>query len=233
RDDVIDPSRGIFNTLDAGLASRYFGSGVSFFRALGRNNTYHPVAGRYVLARSLSLGAIRPFGFSERAGSAELAVPFAERFFAGGSASHRGFPENQAGARDLTTGFPLGGNALLFHNTEFRFPLLGDNIGGVFFHDAGNVYSTPGDISFRVKQRDVTDFNYMVHAAGFGLRYRTPIGPLRVDLAYTVNPPRFVGFEGDFDELLACSRPGAVRPCPTSRQRLSGFNFFISIGQTF
>ena len=56
----------------------------------------------------------------------------------------RGFPMNQAGPRDPETGFPLGGNALLFHSTELRFPLIGDNIHGVLFHDMGNVYSGLG-----------------------------------------------------------------------------------------
>ena len=86
----------------------------------------------------------------------------------------RGFPENQAGPRDLKTGFNLGGNALLFHSTELRFPLLGDNINGVIFHDMGNVYTSFSKISFRASQRDMQDFDYMVHAVGFGIRYRTP-----------------------------------------------------------
>ena len=116
-------------------------------------------------------------------------MPLPERFYGGGSSSHRGFPDNQAGPRDLKTGFALGGNALLFHSTELRFPFLGDNITGVFFHDLGNVYSDLGSISFRYKQRDLTDFNYMEHAVGFGVRYRTPVGPIRLDLAYSLNPP--------------------------------------------
>ena len=122
-----------------------------------------------VLARSTS------FGVQTRISS--LRYPLPERFFAGGASSHRGFPDNQAGPRDLITGFPIGGNALLINNLEVRFPLIGDNIRGVVFHDAGNVYSQLGKISFRYNQRDMTDFDYMVHAVGFGIRYRTPIGP--------------------------------------------------------
>ena len=76
-------------------------------------------------------------------------LPLPERFFGGGSNSMRGFPENQAGPRDPLTGFPIGGNALLFHSTELRLPLIGDNIDGVFFHDIGNIYSSLGKISFR------------------------------------------------------------------------------------
>ena len=66
----------------------------------------------------------------------------------------------------------------------------------------GNVYSDLGSISFRYKQRDITDFNYMVQAVGFGVRYRTPVGPMRLDLAYSLNPPAFNGLKGTYQELL-------------------------------
>jgi outer membrane protein assembly factor BamA len=157
-------------------------------------------------------------------------IPLAERFFGGGGNTQRGFPENQAGPRDLLTGFPLGGSALFFNNTELRFPLYGANINGVLFEDAGNVYSSLGSISFRAKQRDLTDFNYMVHAAGFGLRYRTPIGPLRLDLAYSINPPKYNGFPGSYSQLVQCSAAGT---CQASLQQISHFQFFFSIGQAF
>src|SRR5262249_14092758 len=135
------------------------------------------------------------------------------------------------------TGFPLGGNALLFHNTELRFPLLSDNISGVLFHDMGNIYSTLSALSLRFHQRDNKDFNYMVHAVGFGVRYRTPVGPVRADFAYSVNPPSFVGFKGTAAQLLSCDprKPASELPdlCRGVPQRLSHFQFFFSIGQTF
>ena len=65
-----------------------------------------------------------------------------------------------------------------------------------------NVGSDLGSISFRYHQRDKSDFNYMVHAVGFGIRYRTPVGPLRLDLAYSLNPPAFNGLKGTYQELL-------------------------------
>jgi outer membrane protein insertion porin family len=115
--------------------------------------------------------------------------------------------------------------------------LLGTNIGGVLFHDMGNVYSTLSDISFRFKQRDLNDFNYMVHAVGFGIRYRTPVGPIRLDLAYSINPPSYLGFGGSADQLYQCNPnlPAAQLPsfCQTTRQNVSHFQFFFSIGQTF
>jgi outer membrane translocation and assembly module TamA len=126
----------------------------------------------------------------------------------------------------LTTGFALGGNALLFHSTELRFPFLSDNITGVLFHDLGNIYSDLGSISLRYKQRDKTDFNYMVHAVGFGVRYRTPVGPIRLDLAYSLNPPAFHGLKGTYQDLL-------LGHGTQTDQRVSHFQFSFSIGQAF
>ena len=74
----------------------------------------------------------------------------------------------------------------------------------------------------------------MVHAVGFGIRYRTPIGPLRVDLAYSINPPRFFGYKGTREELLnAGPLPCTTQPDRCQVQRISHFQFFFSIGQTF
>ncbi len=153
-------------------------------------------------------------------------IPLAERFFAGGATSDRAFPDNQAGPRDLETGFPLGGNALLMHSTELRFPLFGDNVGGVLFHDMGNVYDNVNDISFRFRQRNNQDFDYMVQSVGFGIRYKTPIGPIRVDFSLSPDAPRFFGFQGTFDQLLA--NQGTLR-----NQKINAFQFHFSLGQTF
>jgi outer membrane protein assembly factor BamA len=132
------------------------------------------------------------------------------------------------------TGFPLGGNALFFNNVELRFPFLGPNIQGVFFHDMGNVFSSVGNISFRFSQKNLQDFDYSVHAAGFGIRYRTPVGPIRLDLAYSINPPSFIGFSGTPQELLQCNPNLPPQgPCVGVKQSISHFQFFFSIGQTF
>jgi outer membrane protein insertion porin family len=248
RDDAGDPHRGIYNTANIGLSTRYFGSQRSFMRALLRNATYYRITRNIVFARQTQLGIIKPF--SAPAGlTARESVPLPERFFGGGAESLRAFPYNQAGPRDTgqplipggpasqPTGFPLGGNALLFNNLELRFPLIGANIQGVLFHDMGNVYSTLSNVSFRVHQRNLTDFDYMAHAVGFGIRYRTPVGPIRGDLAYSINPPSFIGFSGTAQELLQCdpNRPPSQLPsfCQPSRQSVSHFQFFFSIGQTF
>lgn len=131
----------------------------------------------------------------------------------------------------------MGGNALFFNSTELRFPLMGDNIGGVLFHDMGNIYRSIGDISFRYHQPNDQNFNYMNQAVGFGIRYKTPIGPVRADVAYSLNPTAFVGFNGTTSNLLNCNpnKPPSELPgyCASVPQRLSHFQFFFSIGQTF
>jgi outer membrane protein assembly complex protein YaeT len=231
RDDPIDPHHGMYNTVDLGLAENAFGSQRNFLRFLARNSTYHPITRRIVLARNTEFGDIYAFNYS---GDPAEAIPLPERFFAGGAASNRGFPDFQAGPRDLETGFPVGGTALFFNQTELRFPLPIQNVGGVLFHDAGNVYSTLGNLSFRVDQQNLHDFDYMVHAVGFGLRYRTPIGPVRVDLAYSINPPRFFGFNGSEQDLInAGPNPCAGVHSLCSETGISHFQFFFSIGQTF
>jgi outer membrane protein assembly factor BamA len=240
RDDPVDPHKGIYNTVDVGLALSAFGSRsqdaagnpttLNFARFLLRNATYHPIGKKLVLARSTEVGDIYAF---HNSGDPLTAIPLAERFFGGGGSSHRGFPELQAGPRDATTGLPLGGTFLFFNQTELRFPLIGDNIGGVIFHDAGNIYSSFSNFSLRQEQRNIQDFDYMVHAVGFGIRYRTPVGPLRVDLAYSINGPHYFGFKGTQQDLINAG----VDPCATTNQcqvlRVNRLQYFFSIGQTF
>jgi outer membrane protein insertion porin family len=229
RDDPTDAHKGIYNTLDIGLAARQFGSNSSFARLLARNATYHPIGKKLVLARQTSFG-IEPAFSTPRNSDPNDAIPLPERFYGGGGNSLRGFPENQAGPRDHDTGFPLGGSALFFNTTELRFPLLGENVGGVVFHDVGNVFDRIGDFSFRFSQKNPQDFNYLVHAVGFGIRYKTPFGPVRVDLADSINAPRFNGFSGTYQQLVQCA---INNTCVAAPQRVSRFQFFFSIGQAF
>ncbi|HUQ49283.1 MAG TPA: POTRA domain-containing protein [Terriglobales bacterium] len=232
RDDPIESKRGSYTTADAGVAAFIFGSESNFTRLLLQNSTYHIFKKRWVFARSARIGVEAPFG-----NAISAVVPLPERFFGGGSNSHRGFAINQAGPRDLQTGFPLGGEALFVNNLEVRtppiaLPFLGENLSAVVFHDAGNVFSSVDDMVqgfARLSQKHKGDckntlnaglcsFSYISHAIGGGLRYRTPIGPVRVDFGYNLNPPTF-----------------SVRtPLDQARtETLKRFNFFFSIGQTF
>jgi outer membrane protein assembly factor BamA len=196
-----------------------------------------------VFARQTQFGVIFPFNVA--AGTNQIdEIPFPERFFGGGGTSMRGFGDNQAGPRDIgtatetgkpsdttATGFPIGGNALLFNTFELRFPLLGPNISGVFFHDMGNIYTDLSSISFAYKQPAPGNFNYAVQAPGFGIRYKTPLGPVRVDFSYSLNPTSYEGFSNSLTiQQLLNNCSSACTPGP---QRLSHFNFFFSIGQAF
>lgn len=222
RDDPLNSTKGFYNSVDIGLASPYLGSQSNFVRLIGRNSSYYKLGRETVFARSIT------FGIQERLTGGPLKdVPLPERFFAGGASSHRGFPENQAGPRDLETGFPLGGKAIMIFGHELRYPLIGDNLGAVLFHDMGNVYSRAGTLSFRYQQQDLQDFNYMVQTVGLGFRYRTPIGPIRIDLAFSPNSPRFFGCDGTRDELIFTG-------CVNQRElRINQFQFHFSLGQTF
>jgi outer membrane protein insertion porin family len=228
RDNSVDAHRGIYNTVDLGLAYKYFGGNKDFMRVLARNSYYKPLFGQWVFAINTQFGWIHPFNVTPGVSGADY-IPIPERFFGGGTNSMRGFPDYQAGPRDLDTGFPLGGNALFFNQDELRFPFIGDNITGVIFHDMGNIFTDLSSMSFRFHQNSPTDFNYTIHAVGFGIRYKTPVGPVRVDLAYSINAPQFYGLVGTYQQLL-----GLVQPPPT--RELTGINhfqFFISIGQAF
>ncbi len=219
RDDPIDAHRGIYNSLDLAWAASKLGSETGFGRIVARNSTYYSLTKSLVLARTTTFGMIERYsGLPE--------IPLAERFFGGGAFSNRAFPDFQAGPRDLETGFPIGGNASFVNTIELRFPLIGENLGGVLFNDMGNVYSAVNKISLRFTQRSLQDFDYAVQAFGFGVRYRTPIGPVRVDFSLSPNSPRFFGFEGTQSQLLFGGGQAVT-------QRINVFQFHFSLGQAF
>jgi outer membrane protein insertion porin family len=219
RDDPTDAHRGIYTTLNLSYAPGVLGSQTHFARGQFRNSTYHALGRDWVFARSTQFGLISRF-------SGRPGIPLAERLYSGGSTSIRAFPDFQAGPRDLTTGFPLGGNVLFNNTFELRFPLYGDNLAAVLFHDAGNVYSSLNAFSLRFRQRDLQDFNYTVQSAGFGLRYRTPIGPIRLDFSFSPDAPRFFGLKGTLQDYISGTAVSTV-------QKINSFQFHFSLGQAF
>ena len=231
RDDVVDPAAGEMFSVDGKLAARGIGSEVGFAKTFLQAFAYRRLPGvrRVVVAAGARLGlavgfrrlaAQAPPSFAEPAlddpaptvaGAAPQRplLPISERFFAGGDTTVRGFafdrlgiPLGQPGATMDAAGFPQGGNAVVVLNGELRVPVTRD-LGIVGFLDAGNVYDRVSSL----------DLGRIRSGAGFGVRYRSPVGPIRVDL----------GFKLDRQELG--SGP--------DRERESLTALHISIGQAF
>jgi outer membrane protein assembly factor BamA len=176
-------------------------------------------------------------------------IPLPERLYAGGGNSLRGFTLNQAGPRDSLTGFPIGGQAMVILNQEIRFPLklpiVGTKLGGALFYDGGNVYSRTSRITLRWSPPKpvfqpaypnqppgafnpthciancTNELNYFSNTVGFGLRYPTPIGPIRIDMGYQLNPAEFV---------VPCQSSIAFCQQGTHLQR---FQIFFNLGSSF
>lgn len=247
RDNPADATRGNFTSVDAGLADTGLGSSASFLRFFAQNSTYHAIGKRFGFARSARLGILHPYrdtvSLSFPAPSTPplpTVIPLPERFFGGGGTSLRGFALNQAGPRDAITGFPVGGQAELILNQEFRFPMrvpfFGTQLGGALFYDAGNVFSRVGRVSLRwsppkpvfnplnptqCQSNCANELNYFSHIIGFGVRYATPVGPIRVDLGYQLNRATFV---------IPC--PSGAPNCQQAAQ-LPRLQFFFNLGAPF
>ena len=200
RDNPADATRGNFNTIDISDAIRSIGSSADFLRLYAQNSSFHSFGRAFVFARSTRFGYEQTLDGTVAPDDPSClvscnTVPLPERFFAGGGSSLRGFGLNQAGPRDPVTGFPVGGLALLAFNQELHFPmklpLVGNRLGGTLFYDGGNVYSDVNHITLRWKSPSTTDLNYFSHTVGFGVRYPTPVGPVRIDIGYQLNPARY------------------------------------------
>jgi len=277
RDNPLESTKGNYFTLDGFASSTRFGSESNFGRALAQHSTYYAFGGKggagrqFVFARSTSLGLQQPFGGTrivppgacptnpnthESICQGISLIPLPEQFFAGGGNSHRGFGLNQAGPRDPSSGFPIGGTALFINNLELRFPqttlpYLGEGFGFAIFHDMGNVFTAPHDMLkglLRWHQQnpqqclagstpdtrcitnfDNSGYDYTSHAAGLGIRYKTPIGPLRFDFGYNLNPTRYFQV---FTYPVPNTTPQQMISVQETR-RLRHFNVFFSIGQPF
>jgi outer membrane protein insertion porin family len=233
RDNPADPKSGNFNTADFSYAATALGSSASFFRAFVQNSSYHPFGRAFVFARATRFGVEVPTGTTTGNAPTNCAdvtttgqiIPLPERFFSGGAQSLRGFSLNEAGPRDPCTGFPIGGLAVLIFNQELRFPMklpiIGNRLGGTLFYDGGNVYSDVDHINLAWKSTSPTVLNYFSHTIGFGVRYATPIGPVRVDFGYLLNPA----------EYTVTPQPPTVPP--TQMYRVSHFGFSFNIGPVF
>jgi outer membrane protein insertion porin family len=202
RDKPLDAHRGRFSTVNFGITPTALGSSANFAKLTGQYAFYKPFHS-LVFANSVRLGLVKSF-----AGSF---VPTSQLYFSGGGNSLRGFPIDEAGPQRIVpfcnvfaqqTGcvnvtVPVGGRELFVLNSEARFPThISKALGGVIFYDGGNVYSAINLQNFAS--------NY-TNTVGVGLRYSTPIGPVRVDVGRNLNPV-----------------PG-----------ISAIQYFITLGQAF
>jgi outer membrane translocation and assembly module TamA len=195
--------------LDGELAARRIGSEVGFaktflqgftFRRVGRSRTIAAFGARVGLATGFSR-TITTVVDGQIVTQTVNDLPASERFFAGGDTTVRGFTLDRLGRPDTmdAVGFPKGGHGLIVFNAELRTPVRG-SLGAVAFLDVGNVFLHVNDINPAQLRA----------AVGFGLRSRSPIGPIRVDLGI---------------KLKRLTLPNGSRERPTA--------LHISLGQAF
>jgi outer membrane protein insertion porin family len=201
RDNPMDEHKGVLQSIELDFNTTKLGSSVDFAKLTGQAAFYKQGFHGIVFANSLRIGLAQPFASSF--------VPLSESYFTGGGSSLRGFPLDGAGPQrpvnimgngcvpQCTIQVPSGGNELLLINSEARIPLpIEKGLGIVLFYDGGNVFPSVGFHDFT---------SLYSNNVGLGLRYATPVGPVRIDLGQNLNP-----ISG-----------------------IKATNYFISIGQAF
>ncbi len=189
RDFILDPRHGGFRDFRVLLAGSILGGDNDFYTLNATWQRYWPSWVSSVFAPRIMLGYSDSYGRSE-------VVPVENRFFTGGGNSVRGYDENSIGPRELVdntvTGEPeltvVGGRVFMLTNIEMRFPLPWLSrwrFSGAIFADGGNVWKDPNSVSFSdfqlfKNQDDVTQEDYR-YSVGLGVRYNTPLGPIRLD----------------------------------------------------
>ena len=217
RDNALDEHKGVLDSIELDFNSTKLGSSVDFAKLTLQAAYYKEKIHHIVWAESLRIGVARPFENSF--------VPLSEAYFSGGGNSLRGFPLDGAGPQrpveicsvGQTSGcpyilVPTGGNELFIFNFEARIPLpFKKGLGMVPFYDGGNVYPTAGTYHFA---------SLYSNTIGLGLRYSTPVGPVRVDIGRNLNPGKGIN-----------AIPG--NPGATPVNAINATQYFISIGQAF
>jgi outer membrane translocation and assembly module TamA len=172
RDDPIDPHRGQQVIAQAKYAFPVANiADEHFFELFGQAVHFWDLRRPGVLAASVRAGGIEALGGQP--------VSIDERFFAGGRTTHRAYSRDELGipGKTVIAGAPIGGKGLLLFNIDYRFPISGA-LGGTLFVDAGNVWADWRDIRFGDIKTGV----------GIGARYLTPIGPLRIEVGWKLQP---------------------------------------------
>ncbi|MDA8239881.1 MAG: outer membrane protein assembly factor BamA [Nitrospiraceae bacterium] len=164
RDNYLDPSRGSRNSLSATFAG--LGGDNAFVKGSVDSGWYFPLGPTTFMVRGR-------FGYAK--GLFDKTLPLYERFYVGGIYTVRGLGFGDAGPKDPATGDPIGGTTQLIFNTEYIFPILTEmRLKGVVFFDAGNSYE------------DFNNFGYLRYTTGTGLRWISPIGPIRIEWGYNL-----------------------------------------------
>lgn len=181
RNDAVDPVAGAYASANVQVAGLAIGSEVGFAKSFFTLESFRqlPRASRFVFAGNARLGIAN--GFANRG-----ELPASERFFAGGDTTNRGFALDTLGVRHIPAqegdtideaGFPIGGNGVFVLMGEVRARVAG-GLGVVGFVDTGNVFAHATDI-------DLTELR---SAVGGGIRYKSPFGPIRLDVGFKVHP---------------------------------------------
>jgi outer membrane protein assembly complex protein YaeT len=195
RDDALNPAEGNYLSANAQLAAPLIGSEVGFIKTYLTTQIFRPVprTRQIIFAGSARLGTavgfVRDVMKVDENGNPILDengdpimetirdLPASERYFAGGDTTVRGFALDSLGTSETIdkNGFPIGGNAVVIFNAELRVPLFA-SVGAVGFVDTGNVFARTSNI----------DFGELRPTVGVGLRYKSPVGPIRVDVGFKV-----------------------------------------------
>lgn len=194
-DNLLNARHGYLASLHVEKAGSFLGGSWDYYELTGEGRYYRPVGNSLVLAGQVRAGSI------DGGGAIEANVPFFKRYFLGGATNLRGWGRYEV-APLSGFGLPIGGTTFMTLSTEARFPIWRD-LSGVVFLDGGNVWTDEWDFN-------VTDLRYDV---GPGLRYNTPVGPIRLDIGYQLNP---------IDGLR-----------PKGELQTRRFRFHFSIGQAF
>ena len=168
-DNFLDARRGFQVAGHLEQAGRLFRGTFEYHAASVDVRHYLPAGSRLTFANRVMLGVI------DGEGDEDVTIPFGKRLFLGGATSVRGWGRYEISP--LVSGLPIGGDSLLAVSSELRFDIT-PQFEAVAFVDAGNVWEPPWTV-------DLRDLRY---AIGPGLRYRTPVGPIRVDVGYQLNP---------------------------------------------
>jgi outer membrane protein assembly factor BamA len=169
-DSILDAHHGYqvaFHTEEAG---RLVPGTFNYYAISADGRHYLPIGDRVVIASRVQLGNLHPVG------NEQTNVPFSKRYFLGGATSIRGWGRYEISPLS-DSGLPIGGDSMFAFSEELRTPLRG-KLGAVAFLDAGNVWAD----SWGIRLGDLR------YAVGPGLRYQTPIGPIRFDVGYQLNP---------------------------------------------